>query len=76
MEFVNRKRFMLFTGSANPELAHDVAEELGVRPRQGGVGALRQYRGVRPGRWSPYAALIASCSRATLRRSTSTSWSS
>ena len=31
MELVNRKRFMLFTGSANPELASDVAEELGVR---------------------------------------------
>ena len=31
MELVNRKRFMLFTGSANPELANDVAEELGVR---------------------------------------------
>ncbi len=31
MELVNRKRFMLFTGSANPQLAEDVAEELGVR---------------------------------------------
>ena len=31
MEIVNRKRFMLFSGSANPQLAEDVAEELGVR---------------------------------------------
>ncbi len=31
MELVNRKRFMLFSGSANPELARAVAEELGVR---------------------------------------------
>ena len=31
MELVNRKRFMLFTGTANPELAQDVANELGVR---------------------------------------------
>ena len=31
MEIVYRKRFMLFSGSANPELARDVAEELGVR---------------------------------------------
>lgn len=31
MELVYRKRFKLFSGSANPELARDVAEELGVR---------------------------------------------
>ncbi len=31
MELVTRKRFMLFTGSANPELAEAVADELGVR---------------------------------------------
>lgn len=31
MELVNRKRFMLFSGSANQQLAEDVAEELGVR---------------------------------------------
>ena len=31
MELVERKRFMLFSGSANPQLAEDVAEELGVR---------------------------------------------
>ena len=31
MELVNRKRFMLFSGSANPQLARDVAEEMGVR---------------------------------------------
>ena len=30
MELVNRKKFMLFSGSANPELARDVADELGV----------------------------------------------
>ncbi|MYD04758.1 MAG: ribose-phosphate diphosphokinase [Acidimicrobiia bacterium] len=31
MELITRKRFMLFTGSANPELAEAVADELGVR---------------------------------------------
>ncbi len=31
MELVNRKRFMLFSGSANPRLAEEVADELGVR---------------------------------------------
>ncbi|MDH3498550.1 MAG: ribose-phosphate diphosphokinase [Acidimicrobiia bacterium] len=31
MELVNRKRFMLFSGSANPDLADEVADELGVR---------------------------------------------
>ena len=31
MELVDRKRFMLFTGSAYPALAEEVAEELGVR---------------------------------------------
>jgi ribose-phosphate pyrophosphokinase len=31
MELVNRKRFMLFSGSANPQLAEEVADELGVR---------------------------------------------
>ena len=31
MELLYRKRFKLFSGSANPELARDVAEELGVR---------------------------------------------
>ncbi len=31
MELVNRKRFMLFSGSANPQLADEVADELGVR---------------------------------------------
>lgn len=31
MELVYRKRFMVFSGSANPGLARDVAEELGVR---------------------------------------------
>jgi ribose-phosphate pyrophosphokinase len=30
MEFVDRKRFMIFSGSANPSLAEAVAEELGV----------------------------------------------
>ncbi len=30
MELVNRKKFMLFSGSANPELARDVADHLGV----------------------------------------------
>lgn len=31
MELVYRKRFMVFSGSGNPGLARDVAEELGVR---------------------------------------------
>jgi len=31
MELVYRKRFMVFSGRGNPELARDVAEELGVR---------------------------------------------
>ena len=31
MELVNRRRFMLFSGSANPELAQEVADEMGVR---------------------------------------------
>ncbi len=31
MELVYRKRFMVFSGSGNPELARSVAEELGVR---------------------------------------------
>ena len=31
MEIVYRKRFMVFSGSGNPGLARDVAEELGVR---------------------------------------------
>ena len=31
MEVVSRKRLMLFTGSANPALAEEVAELLGVR---------------------------------------------
>jgi ribose-phosphate pyrophosphokinase len=30
MELVNRKRFMLFSGSANQQLAEEVADELGV----------------------------------------------
>lgn len=31
MELVYRKRFMVFSGRGNPELARDVADELGVR---------------------------------------------
>lgn len=30
MELVNRKRFMIFSGSANPDLADEVADEIGV----------------------------------------------
>lgn len=37
MELVGRKRLMLFTGSANPELAEEVADLMGVR-----IGALER----------------------------------
>lgn len=39
MELVNRRRFMLFSGSANPELAQEVADEMGV-----GLGKLELSR--------------------------------
>ena len=37
MELVGRKRLMLFTGSANPDLADEVSDELGV-----GIGGLER----------------------------------
>ena len=39
MELVNRKRFMLFSGSANPQLARDVAEEMGYCYAEAGAFA-------------------------------------